>query len=97
MAQRWCRPSEDHLAEEAGASGHAGSSNPNRRLSHITRQSQRQTRPPPCCDAQSDLIGLALQRRYGGVWIDATMFMTQPLDWLPRALDAAGHRTETVG
>jgi len=34
--------------------------------------------------AQSDLVRLALLRRYGGVWADATTYCLRPLDtWLP--------------
>jgi hypothetical protein len=31
---------------------------------------------------QSDMIGLALLRRFGGVWIDASALLTKPLNWL---------------
>jgi hypothetical protein len=34
--------------------------------------------------AQSDIVRLELLRRHGGVWADATLFCTRPLDsWLP--------------
>ena len=31
---------------------------------------------------QSDLFGLALVRRYGGLYMDATVLLTRPLRWL---------------
>ncbi|HWA20390.1 MAG TPA: capsular polysaccharide synthesis protein [Devosia sp.] len=34
--------------------------------------------------AQSDIVRLELLRRHGGIWTDATLFCTRPLDdWLP--------------
>lgn len=40
-------------------------------------------------EAFSDVVRLALLRRYGGVWADATLYCLKPLDaWLPEA--AAG-------
>ena len=34
----------------------------------------------------ADIVRLALLRRYGGVWTDATVFCLRPLDdWLPHA------------
>lgn len=36
------------------------------------------------CEAhKSDLIRFYLLDKYGGVWIDASVFCNQPLDWLP--------------
>ena len=31
---------------------------------------------------QSDMVGLALLRRFGGVWVDASVLMTKPLRWI---------------
>ena len=40
---------------------------------------------------QSDLIRLALLERYGGVWLDASVFLTRPLlDWLAAVSGEAG-------
>lgn len=36
------------------------------------------------CEAhKSDLIRFYVLRKYGGVWIDSSVFFTEPLDWLP--------------
>ena len=35
---------------------------------------------------QSDLFGLALVRRYGGLYLDATVLLTRPLRWLEARL-----------
>ena len=35
---------------------------------------------------QSDLFGLALVRRYGGLYMDATVLLTRPLRWLEARL-----------
>jgi hypothetical protein len=38
---------------------------------------------------QSDLIRTQLLLRYGGVWVDPTVFMVRPLDeWLPQCMDS---------
>lgn len=37
--------------------------------------------------AKSDLIRIALLRKFGGVWVDATVYCLKPLDaWLPEAM-----------
>jgi hypothetical protein len=41
--------------------------------------------------AKSDIIRLALLRKHGGVWADATLLCMQPLDkWVPDAIRPAG-------
>lgn len=42
---------------------------------------------PP--EAQSDLIRITLLERYGGVWVDSTVYCLRPLDaWLPEKLNS---------
>jgi len=61
------------------------------------RKSKRKWLPP----AQSDVIRLHLLSRYGGVWADATLLCTQPLDdWVYSALTPTGfwaYRSGGVG
>ena len=45
---------------------------------------------------QSDMIGLALLRRYGGVWLDASIALTQPLEWVPRLLAERGGKVDSL-
>ncbi|WP_158291747.1 glycosyltransferase family 32 protein [Lampropedia puyangensis] len=44
---------------------------------------------------QTDWIRLALLHRYGGMWLDASIILTQPLDWVDRAQKA--EQAEFVG
>lgn len=42
-------------------------------------------RPGQTMQSFSDQVRLAILRRHGGVWLDASVFLTQPLDeWLPQ-------------
>ncbi len=55
---------------------------------HVTLSSEIDlSRSDPNAIKISNLARLYLLRRYGGVWADATMFCSEPLDnWLPRYL-----------
>ena len=46
---------------------------------------------------QAAMIGLALLRRYGGVWLDASVLLTQPLTWLLAELRGRPGETDFLG
>ncbi|KAL1496773.1 hypothetical protein AB1Y20_014362 [Prymnesium parvum] len=50
----------------------------------------------PELSPQSDMIGIALQRRYGGLWVDASVILTQPLDWLLNEMQSHGGLVDFV-
>ena len=49
-------------------------------------------------DAKSDLIRIALLRKFGGVWVDATLYCLRPLDeWLPAVMQSGFFAFERPG
>lgn len=46
-------------------------------------------------EKRADWIRLYLMQAYGGIWLDSTIFLTEPLDWIQAT--QALHRSEAVG
>lgn len=46
-------------------------------------------------EKRADWIRLYLMKTYGGIWLDSTIFLTEPLDWIQQT--QAAHGSEMVG